>query len=355
MENLQNLLKLKETEIEKLNDIRNTLKRKVIELNDKISLKEMKISTLSKENQEIKEKLNSLESEIQKTKEDLKKLSSIKSLNKQEITKELDNKSTVSSTSVKVEKLIQSLHEKIDFLNSTFIQKINSIEKKIEKLSHSFSVNSIITDDSKSFEKSNSKGLSSSSSTSSIKKDLESSKFTRNYRKNLKPSSYKNEVAYEEKKPALKKQIYPDSRENLKPIKKKIIAPIVNAEKISRIVNQKPNFETERKNISTQPQPSIPDEYTEADILSSTISQNHTIPSNGQASIDASSHYFAKMGKYGVPTIPYPENGFIKCPKCGGNNFQEMENKKKIVMYNPRKYGKKYYCRDCRAEWDYEY
>ncbi|MCF2140259.1 MAG: hypothetical protein K9W44_09425 [Candidatus Lokiarchaeota archaeon] len=355
MENLQNLLKLKETEIEKLNDIKKTLKRKVIELNDKISLKEMKISTLSKENQEIKEKVNSLESEIQKTKEDLKKLSSIKSLNEQEITKELGNGSTVPSTSVELEKLIQSLHEKIDFLNSTFIQKINVIEKKIEKLNQSFSVNSKITDDSKSFEKDDLKDLRSSAPPSSIGKDLESSKFTRNYRKNLKPSSYKSERGYEKKPSTLKKQVYSNSRDNLKPIKKKIIAPIVNAEKINQIVNQKPNLEAEQKNISSQLQPSIPDEYTKPEGPSPTISQNRTLHSNVQASIDAGSHYSAKMGKYGVPTIPYPENGFIKCPKCGGNNFQEMENKKKIVMYNPRKYGKKYYCKDCRTEWDYEY
>jgi cell division protein FtsB len=58
----------------------------------------------------------------------------------------------------------------------------------------------------------------------------------------------------------------------------------------------------------------------------------------------------------GLQTIQYPADGVVKCPNCGEQNFQEMENKAKIISFVPtKKYGRKYYCKLCRAEWDYEF
>lgn len=58
----------------------------------------------------------------------------------------------------------------------------------------------------------------------------------------------------------------------------------------------------------------------------------------------------------GIITIIYPEDGAIKCPNCGEQHFQEIDNKKKIIAYAPiKKYAKKYYCKACRSEWDYKY
>ena len=55
-----------------------------------------------------------------------------------------------------------------------------------------------------------------------------------------------------------------------------------------------------------------------------------------------------------IKSISYPEDGVIKCPHCGEQHFQEQENKSKIISYAPiKKYAKKYYCKNCRGEWDY--
>lgn len=57
-----------------------------------------------------------------------------------------------------------------------------------------------------------------------------------------------------------------------------------------------------------------------------------------------------------IRTIKHPEDGIIKCPDCGAQSFQEMENHAKIISFAPvKKYGKKYYCKICRIEWDYDY
>ena len=58
----------------------------------------------------------------------------------------------------------------------------------------------------------------------------------------------------------------------------------------------------------------------------------------------------------GIQTIPYPADGVIGCPKCGARTYQEMENRNKIIAFTPtKKYGKKYYCKKCHHEWDYQY
>ena len=55
-----------------------------------------------------------------------------------------------------------------------------------------------------------------------------------------------------------------------------------------------------------------------------------------------------------IKTIQYPEDGVLKCPHCGEQSFQEQPNKKKIISYAPiKKFAKKYYCKICRGEWDY--
>jgi hypothetical protein len=57
---------------------------------------------------------------------------------------------------------------------------------------------------------------------------------------------------------------------------------------------------------------------------------------------------------HALRTVDYPADGVLKCPSCGGQKFTEMQNKAKIISFSPvKKYGKKYYCKDCRIEWDY--
>jgi hypothetical protein len=50
-----------------------------------------------------------------------------------------------------------------------------------------------------------------------------------------------------------------------------------------------------------------------------------------------------------VQEIPYPENGVIQCPKCSGQQFQEMPEPAR------GSFAKKYYCKKCRAEWRFLY
>lgn len=56
-----------------------------------------------------------------------------------------------------------------------------------------------------------------------------------------------------------------------------------------------------------------------------------------------------------VNTVSYPSDGIIACPKCGAKTFQEMENRNKIITFTPvKRYGKKYFCKKCFEEWDYQ-
>ncbi len=62
----------------------------------------------------------------------------------------------------------------------------------------------------------------------------------------------------------------------------------------------------------------------------------------------------AKVALGIIKSISYPDDGVLKCPHCGEQNFQEQQNKKKIISYAPiKKFAKKYYCKICRGEWDY--
>lgn len=52
---------------------------------------------------------------------------------------------------------------------------------------------------------------------------------------------------------------------------------------------------------------------------------------------------------------PYPDDGVVKCPKCGKQEYKEMENREVVVAYAPvRKYGRKFLCKNCREEWAYK-
>ncbi|MHA1730769.1 MAG: hypothetical protein ACTSU5_02450 [Promethearchaeota archaeon] len=54
--------------------------------------------------------------------------------------------------------------------------------------------------------------------------------------------------------------------------------------------------------------------------------------------------------------IPYPPDGVVKCPKCGRQDYKEMEDRSVVVSFVPvRKYGRKFYCKQCRTEWAYKY
>ena len=50
-----------------------------------------------------------------------------------------------------------------------------------------------------------------------------------------------------------------------------------------------------------------------------------------------------------VLEIDYPENGVIQCPKCNGQQFQEMPEPTR------GSFAKKYYCKKCRQEWRFIY
>ncbi|MHA1585371.1 MAG: hypothetical protein ACTSVU_08990 [Promethearchaeota archaeon] len=57
----------------------------------------------------------------------------------------------------------------------------------------------------------------------------------------------------------------------------------------------------------------------------------------------------------GILSVPYPNDGAIKCPHCGAQNFVEQEDHTRVLSYVPiKKYAKKYYCKTCRAEWKYD-
>ncbi|MHA1729337.1 MAG: hypothetical protein ACTSWY_11475 [Promethearchaeota archaeon] len=54
----------------------------------------------------------------------------------------------------------------------------------------------------------------------------------------------------------------------------------------------------------------------------------------------------------GLMMVPYPESGSIVCPKCGAQNWRKTDNKDKIISFGI--YAKKYYCKTCRCEWEFE-
>ncbi len=53
--------------------------------------------------------------------------------------------------------------------------------------------------------------------------------------------------------------------------------------------------------------------------------------------------------------VDYPGDGVVKCPKCGLQEFNEMEDRSVVISYAPvKKYGRKFYCKKCRTEWAYK-
>ncbi len=57
----------------------------------------------------------------------------------------------------------------------------------------------------------------------------------------------------------------------------------------------------------------------------------------------------------GIITVPYPSDGSIVCPKCGKQNYQEMQDPTNVVAYAPvKKFGRKFYCKSCRCNWRYK-
>ena len=303
MENLQNLLKLKEAEIEKLNNLRNALKRKVVELNDSLSLKEMKISSLK---EDLQQKTAELESN-------------------QQIKTNPQDRPTQSPLA------ISSIEEKLDRILDT-LQQLGS------NMGPSTGPSRAMLHETPPSHASNAPPSHP------------------NLRERLKPIS-------SEAPPSPSSPSPPRQPMNSKP---KMISPIVNAAKIQDISS--PEYSSNSSDHSPSPPPRAPPRP-----LSSSRDQFNEIPepedysmhpSQGVEFTESSSSHSPKsngstqqveMGQYGIPTIPYPEDGQVKCPKCGGTKLQESENKKKIVMYNPRKYGKKIGCNSCRFEWEWSY
>lgn len=324
MENLQNLLKLKEEEIEKLNAILSELKRKIVESNDKISLKDMKISNLSQEIEDLKEKLNNIPQNSSKK------------------TESGVSPSLTEKSSPDLENFKKLFMEKFDQLEATIQKNFNDISQKFTEFEEK-----ILQSPKKHVSETASRPILTPTPRSPSR--LPSSPSTQA----RKPSQV---AKMQEMTPAKPSEIS----------NKRMVPPVVNVAKVNQKINEKPSIEPEiikptsstNSSIPVIETPDIPDEYTDTETLSSHKSVSPSITKNQSSigsNISPASHSNLTMGQYGVPTIPYPADGLIKCPKCGGNKIQEMENKKKIVMFNPRKYGKKYYCKECRAEWDYEY
>ncbi|MHA1610765.1 MAG: hypothetical protein ACTSYU_01825 [Promethearchaeota archaeon] len=295
MEKLQNLLKLKEAEIEKLGSLRNALKRKVVELNDRISLKDVKISSL-------KEDLQQKSAELETAKKSLQAKNQQMGYSKQN----LPNQAPISSPSIE---------KKIDTILSTLLQMeknfVPSASPSHVKLHETPKLN--------------------------VPKSPTSAT---NHRNRLKPITSKTS------EPQI--SLLPPGSPNKS--KSKMISPIVNVAKIQNMTT--PDYGSDSYEMPSTPSPPTPPGAPPKPPIQSVKPQ--TLPSPSTPKVNGAEPQ-VEMGLYGVPTFPYPEDGLIKCPKCGGNKLQESENKKKIVMYNPRKYGKKWGCSDCRYMWDFSY
>ncbi len=313
MEKLNNLLKIKEDEIEKLGNLRNALKRKVVELNDKLSLKDIKISTLKEDLQ-------------QKTAE----LESIKQM-----------KGNSNNLPPQPQVISSSVEKKLDLILST-LQKMGT------------NVGPSAPPPSAQLRETPSSYIPKAQSSQP------------NLRSRLKPVSSEPDAQSDPPSPS----------GSPSKSKRKMLSPIVNVAKIQKIST--PGYGSDEYEQPSSPPPtgrrpsSVSqmqfNEVPEAEDYSLPPPQGTGSPPQGagsppvpapvQAPASASNNgggLQVEMGLYGVPTFPYPEDGLMKCPKCGGNKIQESENKKKIVMYNPRKYGKKMGCKTCRFEFDYSY
>jgi chromosome segregation ATPase len=81
--------------------------------------------------------------------------------------------------------------------------------------------------------------------------------------------------------------------------------------------------------------------------------------SESESSLRKPSEAIAKKAEsapsvHGIASIAYPADGVIVCPHCGEQNFAQIDNKAKIIAFAPvKKFAKKYYCKSCRSEWDY--
>ena len=59
--------------------------------------------------------------------------------------------------------------------------------------------------------------------------------------------------------------------------------------------------------------------------------------------------------KHELLTIPKPSGASIVCPHCGEQNFVEQQDRSRIISYVPiQKFGTKYGCKVCRGEWRYQ-
>ncbi|MHA1674938.1 MAG: hypothetical protein ACTSYI_15080 [Promethearchaeota archaeon] len=302
MEKLNNLLKIKEEEIEKLGNLRNALKRKVVELNDKLSLKDIKISTLKEDLQQKTVELESLQ--------------------------QMKGNSNYLSPQPQPKAISPSVEKKIDLILSTLQQMGTNA------------------------------GLSAAPPRTQLRETPPSytpkaPSSQSNLRSRLKPVSSEPDARNTPSSPI----------GSPKKSKRKMLSPIVNVAKIQ-------NISTPGYGSDVHEQPSSPpstgrrpssvsqmqfNDVPEAEDYSLPPPQMAGSPTTPAPASKTGGGLKVEMGMYGVPTFPYPEDGLMKCPKCGGIKIQESENKKKIVMYNPRKYGKKMGCKDCRFEWDYSY
>jgi len=121
-------------------------------------------------------------------------------------------------------------------------------------------------------------------------------------------------------------------------------------EHVEKGYQTKPKAEFEKKeNFSSRPQKSFVSEPEK------TISRKPSDILKKKPEEEIPKKKFPSKVELGtIKSLSYPEDGVIKCPHCGEQSFQEQPNKKKIISYAPiKKFAKKYYCKICRGEWDY--
>ena len=112
--------------------------------------------------------------------------------------------------------------------------------------------------------------------------------------------------------------------------------------------NSKVEFKKERNQSDLQKRPVVSEPKKITTRKPSDLLKKRPVEEIPQKKIPAK----VEIGK--IKSVSYPDDGVLKCPHCGEQNFQEQQNKKKIISYAPiKKFAKKYYCKICRGEWCY--
>ncbi|GAB4307606.1 MAG: hypothetical protein Kow0069_05280 [Promethearchaeota archaeon] len=61
-----------------------------------------------------------------------------------------------------------------------------------------------------------------------------------------------------------------------------------------------------------------------------------------------------ETGKATILTVASKPGGVVKCPACGRQEYNELQDRSNVISYAPvMRFGKKYHCKKCRTEWRY--